>query len=139
MAIEELINLIVEIKIFKPDLIIAVGGGSVIDYAKLSNVLDEENLYDKIKKNKPLYFKKKSKLLAIPTTAGSGSEVTSSGVVYLGKIKYSVESYKMIPDYFFLFPKLIINANKKIRSSSALDGIAQSIESIISLKSNNEV
>ena len=44
----------------------------------------------------------------------------------------------MVPDYFFLFPKFVINANSKIRAASALDGIAQSIESIISLKSNHE-
>ena len=43
----------------------------------------------------------------------------------------------MVPDYF-LFPKLVINANSKIRSASALDGISQAIESIISLKSNKE-
>ena len=44
----------------------------------------------------------------------------------------------MVPDYFFLFPKLVINSNSKIRSASALDGISQAIESIISLKSNKE-
>ena len=71
-------------------MIIAVGGGSVLDYAKLANILESEDLVNKIKKNKLLSFKKKAKLLAIPTTAGSGSEVTSSGVVYIGKIKYSI-------------------------------------------------
>ena len=109
-----------------------------MDYAKLANILESEDLVNKIKKNKLLRFKKKAKLLAIPTTAGSGSEVTSSGVVYIGKIKYSIEDTKMVPDYFFLFPKLVINANSKIRSASALDGISQAIESIISLKSNKE-
>jgi len=138
VEIYELIKLIGLIKNLKPDLIIAVGGGSVLDYAKLANILDSEDLVNKIKKNKLLRFKKKAKLLAIPTTAGSGSEVTSSGVVYIGKIKYSIEDTKMVPDYFFLFPKLVINANSKIRSASALDGISQSIESIISLKSNRE-
>tara|TARA_B100000989_G_scaffold55108_2_gene37068 strand:- start:970 stop:2094 length:1125 start_codon:yes stop_codon:yes gene_type:complete len=138
VEIKELIKLIRLIKNFKPDLIIAVGGGSVLDYAKLANNLDNDDLESRIIKKKSLSFKKKTKLLAIPTTAGSGSEVTSSGVVYVNRIKYSIEDIKMVPDYFFLFPKFVINANSKIRAASALDGIAQSIESIISLKSNHE-
>lgn len=138
VKIEELKKIIKRIYQLKPDLILAVGGGSVIDYAKLANVLSSDNLVEKIKKNKIINFKKKSILLAIPTTAGSGTEVTTSGVVYIGNIKFSIEHKLMRPDHFFLFPKLVISANSKIRSSAALDALSQSIESMISLKSNRK-
>ena len=82
--------------------------------------------------------KKLTLLIAIPTTAGSGAEVTSNAVIYVDKIKYSVESDIIKPDYFFLIPKLVINASEKIKSSSGFDVIAQAIESLISKKSNSK-
>ncbi len=134
----ELKKIIFELKKFSPDLIIAIGGGSVLDYAKIANVLKlSKNLINDIKNSNFNINKKISKLLAIPTTAGSGAEVTSTAVIYINGIKYSVENELIVPDYFFLIPELVINASKKIKSSSGFDAIAQSIESIISTKSNN--
>ena len=124
---------------FSPDLIIAVGGGSVIDYGKMVNVLEiEDNLNYKIKNSNCKIKKKFSKLLAIPTTAGSGSEVTENAVIYINKVKYSIEGKNVKPDYFFLIPELIIGASKKIKSSAGFDSISQSIESLISKKSTEE-
>ncbi len=125
------------LKFFAPDLMIAIGGGSVLDYAKVANIiLSVENLEKKIiNLNYPIK-KKITKLLAIPTTFGSGAEVTSSAVIYINKIKHSLESTVIKPDYFFLIPALVINASKKIKSSSGFDAIAQAVESLISKKSN---
>ena len=104
---EELKDIISEINKFKPDLIISAGGGSVIDYAKIANVLFNENdLSNKIINSSYLLKRKLAKLCAIPTTAGSGAEVTSNAVIYLNKIKYSVEGNYLLPDYFFYFLKL---------------------------------
>ena len=99
--ITELKKIIKSIKIFKPDLIIAAGGGSVIDYAKMGNIikLGECNRINIIRSR--LNFIKRSKLIVIPTTAGSGAEVTSNAVIYINKIKYSVESEKLIQIVFF--------------------------------------
>ena len=136
--IDELKRIIISLKKFSPDLIIAVGGGSVIDYAKIANSIDiEKNLEKKIINNLCNLKHKLAKLIAVPTTAGSGAEVTNSAVIYIKKIKYSVESKLIKPDYFFLVPKFVMGTSKKIKSSAGFDSIAQAIESLISKKSNS--
>ena len=76
-------------------------------------------------------------MLAIPTTAGSGAEVTENAVIYIDNIKYSVEGPSVKPDDYLLIPDFISLASKKIRASAGFDAISQSIESIMSLKSNS--
>ncbi len=135
--LEELINIINNIKNFKPDLILAVGGGAVIDYAKIANVVDvRPDLADLIVNYCYPFKKKYSKLAVIPTTAGSGAEVTSNAVIYVDGIKHSFESELLIPDNFFLIPEFLINAPNKIKASAGFDAIAQALESMVSKKSN---
>tara|TARA_B100000029_G_scaffold516296_1_gene628509 strand:+ start:4517 stop:5629 length:1113 start_codon:yes stop_codon:yes gene_type:complete len=134
----ELVEIIKELEIFSPDLIIAAGGGSVIDYAKIAKVLkNEKHLDKKIINSEYKLNKGHSKLLAIPTTAGSGAEVTSNAVVYINKIKYSIEGELIKPDFFFLIPDFIDGASNTIKSSAGFDAISQAIESLISKKSNS--
>lgn len=136
--IKELKKIIYEIKNFSPDLILAVGGGSVLDYAKIAHVLSEcKDIEKKITYSSYKINQKYCKLVAIPTTAGSGAEVTENAVIYINKIKYSVENKKIKPDFFFLLPQLVFKSPYLIKSSAGFDAIAQSIESLISLKSNN--
>jgi len=98
----ELEEIIVELKKFSPNLIIGIGGGSVIDYAKIANVLiNSVNLRNEISNSTYKINKKFTKLIAIPTTAGSGAEVTSNSVVYFNKIKYSVEMTSLNQIIFF--------------------------------------
>ncbi len=135
IELQEIIN---HIKTFSPTLIIAIGGGSVLDYAKIANALTEsKNLKEELI-NSTYKTKKFAKLIAIPTTAGSGAEVTPNAVIYIDKIKYSVEGEKLKPDFFFLIPELILAASHKIKSSAGFDAIAQAIESLISRKSNEQ-
>ena len=82
--------------------------------------------------------KKYTKLAVIPTTAGSGAEVTSNAVIYVDGIKHSFESELLIPDNFFLIPEFLISAPNKIKASAGFDAIAQALESLISKKSNIE-
>ena len=74
--------------------------------------------------------KKFTKLIAIPTTAGSGAEVTTNAVIYINKMKYSVEGPLLRPDYFFLIPELVIGASKKIKSSAGFDAISQALKQL---------
>ena len=137
--LDELIRIIKEIRIFKPNLILAIGGGTVIDYAKIANLVDlKSNLKDLIINYSYPFKKKYTKLAVIPTTAGSGAEVTSNAVIYVDSIKYSFESELLIPDNFFLIPEFLISAPNKIKASAGFDAIAQALESLISRKSNKE-
>ena len=137
--LEELIEIIKEIKNFKPDLFLAIGGGAVIDYAKIVNVVDiREDLAELIVNYKYPFNKKYTKLAVIPTTAGSGAEVTSNAVIYVDGIKHSFESELLLPDHFFLVPEFLISAPNKIKASAGFDAIAQALESLLSRKSNDK-
>ena len=137
--LEELIEIIKDIKNFKPDLFLAIGGGAVIDYAKIANVVDIRPDLAELIVNYIYPFKKKyTKLAVIPTTAGSGAEVTSNAVIYVDGIKHSFESELLIPDHFFLIPEFLISAPNKIKASSGFDAIAQALESLVSRKSNDK-
>ena len=77
-------------------------------------------------------------MIAIPTTSGSGAEVTPNAVIYISKTKYTVDKNIMRPNKYYLIPKLTFSSSKKIKASSGFDAIAQSIESLISVKSNKQ-
>ena len=137
--LDELVEIINNIKNFKPDLILAVGGGATIDYAKIANVVDARKDLAELIVNYSYQFKKKfTKLAVIPTTAGSGAEVTSNAVIYVDGIKHSFESELLIPDNFFLIPEFLISAPNKIKASAGFDAIAQALESLVSRKSNEK-
>ena len=137
--IVELENFILEINNFKPELIIAIGGGAVLDLAKISNNLyKEKNLKEKIEKNNYKIYKNFCPLIAIPTTAGSGAEATSNAVIYVNKIKYSIEDNLIKPNYIMIDPNLILTTPKQIAAASGMDAIAQALESLLSKKSTIE-
>ena len=138
-VLQELTKIIKEVKKFKPDLILAVGGGTVIDYAKIANVVEITPDLPKLIVNYSYPFKRKfTKLAVIPTTAGSGAEVTSNAVIYVDGIKHSFESDLLIPDNYFLIPEFLIDAPYKIKASAGFDAIAQALESLVSKKSNEQ-
>ncbi len=138
--INELLKLNKVIRIFNPDLIISIGGGSVMDLSKISNVTcNNDNLKKQILNNNVLIKKEHCKLIAIPTTAGSGAEVTTNAVIYVNNIKYSVEHELIKPTYMALFPELVVKNDKlSILQSSAFDSFAQAVESMFSVKSTSE-
>jgi len=136
--IEELIQIIHEVRKFKPNLILAIGGGSVIDYAKIANLVDYRNDLKELIVNYSYPFKEKyTKLAVVPTTAGSGAEVTSNAVIYVDGIKHSFENELLKPDNFFLIPEFLISAPDKVKASAGFDSIAQALESLVSKKSND--
>jgi alcohol dehydrogenase class IV len=123
-----------------PDLIIAIGGGSVLDMAKLINILSVQNSVDFFYyiKNPNLINNKGVPLVAIPTTAGSGSQATHFAVVYIEKRKYSLAHNYLLPDYVVVDPALSYKTSKKVAASSAMDALSQAIESYWSLNATHE-
>jgi alcohol dehydrogenase len=137
--IEDLKKFIFKINNFKPDLIVAIGGGAVLDLAKTSNCFfDLNEIETSIKKSEYNLKNKFCPLVAVPTTAGSGAEATANAVIYVNKIKYSVEGDIIRPDYIMIDPNLILSTPKSIAASAGFDAIAQAIESMISMKSTKE-
>ena len=120
----------------KCDGIIAIGGGSAIDVAKciklFSNMNDEENyLHQPIKENS-------IKLIALPTTAGTGSESTRFAVIYYKGEKQSVANESIIPDYVILEPDVLITLPVYQKKCTLLDALCQAIEAYWSVNSNDE-
>ena len=125
-----------------PSHIVALGGGSVIDVAKVVKLLlirnynyDLDNL-----ENIDLqgdYFQ--SKLIAIPTTCGSGSESTHFATIWdrKNKVKKSASHAILLPDHVILDPELLYTLSDDNLFYSALDAISHSIESIWSKKSDD--
>ena len=134
LELQDIINLI---KVFSPNLIVSIGGGSVLDYAKMANTLTNcNNLKEELVNSTYSVKKKFAKLVAIPTTAGSGSEATSNAVIYVNKVKYSIEGNLIKPNYIIIDPYLILSTPISIAAASGMDAIAQALESLLSKKSN---
>lgn len=121
---------------FNPDIIIAIGGGSVLDISKLIRFFYS---YD----GNPIgteFYKKKDllPLLALPTTAGTGCEATHFAVMYKDKIKYSVEHDDVLPDYAFVYPPFTYNNPPYLTACTGFDALAQGIEAFWNVNATKE-
>lgn len=137
----ELIKKIV--KIYKEkhcDSIIALGGGSVIDTAKgVRMVLSQEveNIND-LMGAEILMYGKHIPFVAIPTTSGTGSEVTAVAVILdkIKQIKMEFISYYLLPDVAVIDPRMTKTLPKKIAASTGMDALCHAIESYTCLQKN---
>jgi len=121
----------------KTTLIIAVGGGTVIDMAKLVSIfsINEIALDDAINNR----FQSGSvPLIAIPTTAGAGSEATQFAVVWKNNCKYSIDSCTILPTCCIIDPAFIKNQSEKTAAAPLFDALGQAVESYWSVKSTDE-
>jgi alcohol dehydrogenase len=121
---------------FNPDLILAIGGGSVIDYAKAISVYDKHNIKRLLTEKN--WAKRRKTLISIPTTCGTGSETTQFCTIYQDGIKASMDHTSLLPDAFLLNPKFIAGIPKQIMASTGADAFCQAIESYWSIKSTSE-
>ena len=119
-----------------PDMVVAVGGGSVLDTAKSVNVLAaQEGKPEDYVRGKPL-TRKGPHLIAIPTTSGTGSEATHFATIYIKKEKYSLaDRESMFPDVSIVDPTLTETLPPYITACTGLDALCQGIESLWSINS----
>ena len=125
------------IKFKVPDIILAIGGGSVID---ISKALSCNMKYGKIKKNNLINYNNKIELVVIPTISGTGSE-TSKGAILQhdnGK-KFALRSPALIPNKVYLDFSLCLTAPKKLRSECLFDCLSHAVETSISKKTSPKV
>ncbi|MFT5468022.1 MAG: alcohol dehydrogenase class IV [Verrucomicrobiales bacterium] len=122
-----------------PDVVIAVGGGTAIDLAKLIGALSvcQGAARDIITGRRNLDTTGPP-LIAIPTTAGTGSEATHFAVAYVDGRKYSVADPRLLPDYAVIDPRLTLNLPPRITAASGLDAFCQSVESIWAVGATDE-
>ena len=133
---------------FKPDCIIAVGGGSAMDAAKIMWVLYEHPEIDfldmamrfmDIRKRVYTFPKmgEKAYFIAVPTSAGTGSEVTPFAVItdeQTGQ-KYPLADYELLPKMAIVDSNMMMNAPKGLTSASGIDALVHSIEAYVSMMS----
>ncbi len=122
-----------------PDIIIAVGGGTVIDIAKLLRICSVNDATpDEIATGTGTIELAGPPLVAIPTTAGSGSEATHFAVIFKQQQKYSVAHQFVQPDFAIVDPSLTYSMSERQTAVCGLDVLCQSIESIWSVGSSRE-
>lgn len=136
---------------FNPDVIIAIGGGSAIDAAKGMWLFYEhpETSFDGLRqrfldiRKRAFKFPKlgaKTKLVAIPTTSGTGSEVTSFSVITdkkNGNIKYPLADYALTPDVAIIDPQFTRSMPKSIVADTGLDVLTHAIEAYVSVMASD--
>ena len=120
------------------DLIIAVGGGSVMDTAKLASLLQGGQIRVKDLLDSPLIAKKRVRTLMIPTTAGTGAEATLNAIVAVPeqKLKVGIVNPEMMSDYVILDPEMIRKLPMKISASTGVDALCHAIECYTGNKAN---
>lgn len=131
---------------FEPDCIIAIGGGSAMDAGKIMWVLYEhpevdfsdlamrfmdirKRVYEFPKMGEKAYF------IAIPTSAGTGSEVTPFAVITdeTTGVKYPLADYELLPNMAIVDANLMMNAPKGLTSASGIDAVSHSLEAYVSM------
>lgn len=104
------------------DIIISIGGGSVIDFTKAFRY----------------YSKSKAVHIAIPTTCGTGSESTQFAVIYVNGVKTSLDAREILPNYAIVDSQFVVNNPKYLKACTAMDAYCQAIESFWAVKSTEE-
>jgi alcohol dehydrogenase len=134
-SVEVVEEFLPKVKEFSPDLLIALGGGSVIDTTKALKVFydapevtfEEIAFIDRFLKPKPVP-KLRTPLIAIPSTSGAGSEVSAASVLKKNGVKYNIVTPDIAPDVAILDPMLPRTMPREVARNSGLDVLVHGIE-----------
>lgn len=125
---------------FKPDLIVALGGGSVMDAAKGMWIYYEhpelKSLDDIQSPNQFPLLRTKARLVCIPSTAGTASEVSRSIVITEGNLKHGIGNMEMMPDIAICDPYVTESLPASITANTGLDALTHALEALVSNRAN---
>lgn len=150
-SVQTILRGVEAMKGFGPDVIIALGGGSVIDAAKGMWLFYEhpETSFDGLRlkfldiRKRTFHFPKlgdKTQFVAVPTTSGTGSEVTAFSVITdkeNGNIKYPLTDYELIPDVAIVDPQFVMSMPKSITADTGIDVLTHALEAYVSVMASD--
>ncbi|VEB23029.1 bifunctional acetaldehyde-CoA/alcohol dehydrogenase [Avibacterium volantium] len=136
------------IRSYKPDTIIALGGGSSMDAAKVMWLFYEQpevdfrDLVQKFMDIRKRAFKfpqlgRKARFIGIPTTSGTGSEVTPFAVITEGDKKYPIADYSLTPTVAIVDPALVMTVPAHVAADTGLDVLTHATEAYVSVLAND--
>lgn len=138
-TLEEVELAVARHRAFNPELVIAAGGGSVIDLAKAVRLLATQEAQPRdVVTGLTEVMPAETPLIAIPTTSGTGSEATHFAVVYVDGVKFSLAHESARPDFAILDPLLTYTLPPSLTAITGLDALSQAMESLWSVKSTPE-
>ncbi|MDR2580360.1 MAG: bifunctional acetaldehyde-CoA/alcohol dehydrogenase [Fibromonadaceae bacterium] len=146
-SVETIMRGVASMNAFEPDVIIALGGGSAIDAAKGMWLFYERPETDfgglRLKfldiRKRAFHFPnlgKKAQFVAVPTTSGTGSEVTAFSVITdkkRGSVKYPLADYELTPDVAIIDPQFTGTMPKSIVADTGMDVLTHAIETYVSV------
>jgi acetaldehyde dehydrogenase/alcohol dehydrogenase len=133
-----------ELERFDADAIIALGGGSVMDAAKAMRLFHESPQLSVRELSLPFLDARKRisdfpqvehkvRLVAIPTTSGTGSEVSPAAVISVGKRKVTLVDYSLVPDMAIVDARLTLTMPKEITADTGIDALTHALEAAVSI------
>jgi acetaldehyde dehydrogenase/alcohol dehydrogenase len=128
----------------RPDLIVAVGGGSVLDAAKAMRLFQESPELSLSELALPFLDARKRvahfpeldhaiRLVAVPTTAGTGSEVSPAAVLTAGTRKLTLVDYSLVPDMAVVEPRLTLTMPRSLTADTGVDALTHALEAGVSI------
>lgn len=148
--VETVMRGVAEMRSFQPDVVIALGGGSAMDAAKCMWLFYEhpDTSFDGLRQKfmdirkrvvKFPHLGSKCKMVAIPTTSGTGSEVTAFTVITDKKkgIKYPLADYAVTPNVAIIDPQFVLSLPKRATADTGMDVLTHAIEAYISNMAND--